>query len=314
MQSFSTVIGVGPGAGADPSNDGIGLSVTQDGDVNVDIDFSGSGDDGHSPARDVSKGVTIATITYNTTASTSFVNGCEESKEAVRGAPAVGLMAGSRADPGMEYHRFLNGTIHELRVYSPPLTDEQRVAVEKEIASTWGVKMLTSCVMPRRNHSCDDLRAAHGLLPAQLAKLTAFVKATGGTNGSGTVTSTTGADLTNTLAHEMALLALAYDAGFQARCTGLNQNNQTRSTINTNANTNTDGTGVKYGSSRVASSGPVIPALRSFAAEEASLLQMLGAAKSMDTGVQNHATNTLARLAAEDPLAKALLAAWNASY
>jgi hypothetical protein len=95
----------------------------------------------------------------------------------------------------MEYHRFLNGTIHELRVYSPPLSDDQRVVVEKELATTWGVKMLTSCVLPRRNHSCAGLRAASGLTPALLAKLKAFVQATaGGVNGS-----KTGADLSDTL-------------------------------------------------------------------------------------------------------------------
>jgi hypothetical protein len=88
----------------------------------------------------------------------------------------------------------------------------------------------------------------------------------------------------------MAVLALAYDSGFQIRCIGLNANNSTD-----------DG------------ESPVIPALRSFKAEEASLVQMLGASKSMATGVQNHAANTLTRLAATDPLAKVLLAAWNGS-
>jgi hypothetical protein len=62
----------------------------------VDIDYSGSGDDGHSPARDISKGVAIASITYTTSASTSYVNGCKESTQATRGAAANGLMAGSR--------------------------------------------------------------------------------------------------------------------------------------------------------------------------------------------------------------------------
>ena len=180
MAAFSTVVGVGPGSASSPSNDGIGLSIGDDNSVHVDIDFSGSGDDEHMPARDVSKlGVTIASLTYNGSGATSFVNGCAESTTGTHGAAAFGLMAGARADPALEYHRFMNGTIHELRVYSPPLSDEQRAAVEAELATTWGASLLpASCEMPKQNHSCGALLHAHGLLPPLQAKLVAFINAT----------------------------------------------------------------------------------------------------------------------------------------
>lgn len=84
-------------------------------------------------------------------------------------------------------------------------------------------------------------------------------------------------ELKATLAYALASQAVAYADGFQARCTGLNTGS--------------------------------LPALRSPQAEEASLVQMLGASVSLEVGLESHLNHTVAR-SVEQPLAGRLLASW----
>ena len=86
--------------------------------------------------------------------------------------------------------------------------------------------------------------------------------------------------LNSTLAHTMATVALSYVAAADTRCNGMNKDS--------------------------------IPLLRSKAASSASLSQLMGSANSVATGLENHLSNTAARMP-NDPVAVQLIKIWNSS-
>ena len=117
----------------------------------------------------------------------------------------------------------------------------------------------------REAHDCQALSARHGLGASQMSQLQNF-------------TAVTSSDLqmTATLAHSMAVGAISFNQGFEARCQGLNN-------------------------------GTCTP-LRTVNASKASLVQMLSTSVSIHTGLISHFQNTLKR--STNPLAKDLITAW----
>jgi len=122
-----------------------------------------------------------------------------------------------------------------------------------------------NCTKPTPKHMCAALMKAKGIPAASQAKLAAFEKATAA------------APLADTMAHVLAELAISYNAGFEARCAGLNNKS-------------------------ISQGG------RDYSAQEAGLVSMLSTASSLYAGLVNNIEN--ACKVSADPLAAQLRKLW----
>ena len=176
------------------------------GGTQLDIDWVGSTDQERGSAQDIAGHRIVASITYDATTPTSFLNGCAESQDSQpSGASPAGIVVGARSDPGMAYGRFFNGVINEMMVFSRALTTDERTRVENVLSRRWPValKNVSAC----QRVACNVIV---GPTPAVIAHLKAFVAATAAE------------PLASTLVRTMASTALQYVASAADRCSGLN--------------------------------------------------------------------------------------------
>jgi hypothetical protein len=186
-------------------------------------------------------------------------------------------MIGARGDPNFEYNRFFSGTIHELRAFDRVLSRSEILSVSLEMNAEWKVSA--------KDAACDANRPSAGTKPSHhcTGPMSALARS-GPANATLArlekfVIATASPPLLATHAASLARVALSYVQGFKGRCAGLH-----------------NGT---------------IPALRSFAAEAASLKVMVTTSDSAATGLVNFMNHTVSR--SKEPVAKGLLKAWVAS-
>ena len=191
--------------------DGLAVGSAVGGGVKVEMDWSGSNDDTHT-GFDVRNRTTVAVASFNSSASTSYVDGCFESSAGPHLDDAEATIIGARADPQFEYGRHFLGVIHELRVYNRSLTAIEISAVSAEMAHQWEVAAADSdCTSrPKPEHDCLGGAPTAGLMPnATVLQLQKFVVATAKP------------PLHTTHAAALARLSLSYWHGYAERCAGL---------------------------------------------------------------------------------------------
>ena len=74
----------------------------------VNLDWTGSGDDTHH-GYDIATRPTVALATFDTTGTSSYVDGCAESKADAHLESSTATLIGARADPNFAYGRHFVG-------------------------------------------------------------------------------------------------------------------------------------------------------------------------------------------------------------
>ena len=238
----------------------------------VSADWYGSGDIGYT---NLTAQLSVVSVTYglggNPDIASSTVNGCSQhvaaGVRATHAAPSEAFFVGGRDDG---YGRYFHGGVYEILVYNRSLTDAELTATTRALQLSYNTTSGAPCGTPPTpdlNISCAALLHSEGLAAAKVARLNSFVQKL-----------STAPDLNQTLPLRMALAALDYTNGFNARCAGLN-----------------NGT---------------VPPLSTLAGTMASLSNMLQAAGSIFEGLANSLANRYALPSAE-PLAKRVANLWN---
>jgi hypothetical protein len=130
------------------------------------IDWSGSGDGG---SHYILNEPVFVSVVYNSSQSTSYVNGCLDSAEGAAQAAGTGFMVGSRNNQDA---RFFKGALAELIVYPSGLVDADRQSVEQYLSLKWGIAPTKNCAAyPQPN--CTTSQSTQVLLN----NFTAFVAA-----------------------------------------------------------------------------------------------------------------------------------------